>query len=592
MSEVLTEPVAQDAAAPEAAPAATSDALANAAPVAPEAPAEATPAVADQAAIDAASEAAPAAEAPAETPAEQPQEPAAAEQAPTDPDGPISAKTGLPAEPLKAKIQEPTHAPADADPSDLDPNETQIDMAKRWVIGNRKSSAAALQQASKLPMETVEKILAKLEEMKILGPAKEDGSPRDILVEAPKPAMKISVSQTPKKTFKKERRPVMSDAERVANWAKHLKEIGKLDDDNLIKQVTDYALKNQGFNPHAKWGSCLIVMINRFLNRLRDSLRTFTQSDADFLCRELLRFASEQPLGDGVMIWNSKYRDNLDQKDAVSDFFGINCSFRDLRGSQRICLTAIRDAAWPTKMEEKNGTGGTYAERFHYLALAIVTFGSGDYSTELFRNCIHHEPTEAFLERINGGRPVEKTPSWIKDGKCIECDSEVVKDSAGNDVCSNPICPNHFAKVSQGMPKSFRSGGNRGGFRQNKEGFDPNSVPVAPTPDQAARRNKRNWKKRRDNGDDDGGDGLPKFQKKRPKGQRWRENHDDDGLGGGDNGVESAPTVSTVGGDFKPTIGDAFAGLEIPTVSPEPAAEAAPAEAANLPEPPPEVPVV
>lgn len=607
MSEELTAQAAAPAAEPQpSAPVeVVTEPVNNAVPVAPETPAAPEAPTASQAAVDAVSEGPdappvdpgnPPPEQPIETTQEEP-EPAAAEPAPAkDPDGPISAETGLPAEPLKAKIQEPTPAPAPVEPAAEeapDPIDVQIQAAKEWIISSRKSSAAALQNAMRIPLGTCEKILAKLEEYKILGPAKEDGSPRDILVASKTP--KITVSQKPQGKFNKQKKPVMSDEERVQNWTKHLKEIGKLDDDRLIKQITDYALRNQGFNPHAKWGSCLIVMINRTLNRLRDSLRTFTQSDADYLCRELLRFASEQPLGDGVGVWNSRYSSNMEQKEAVSEFFGINRSFRDLRGSQKIVMTAIRDAAWPTKQEEKNGTGGTYAERFHYLALAIVTFGSGDYATELFRNCVHHEPTEAFLERINGGRPVEKAPAWQEDGHCKDCGNEIVKDSAGNDVCSNPICPNHFAKVSVAVPKSFRSGG----FRQRNDiPTGGESVPQAAPEAGQQRRNKKNWKKNRR--DDDGGD-MPK-NNFRKHGKRWRPNEDefDGGSGNGGGNVDPSNPVISVGQKLDTTMASAFAGINVPTAEPAPApAEPAPAvqpaepvPVANdpLPDPPPEVP--
>ena len=573
MSEELTDP-----AAPVAEPQPMAGVV-NAVPVAPETPVAPEAPTASQAAVDAASQDPdqPPAEEPievAETPAQETAEPAAAEQAPVNTDDPISAETGLPAEPLKAKIVDP--APTASPAEDPDPESTQIQAAKEWIISSRKSSAAALQNAMKIPLGTCEKILAKLEEYKILGPAKEDGSPRDILVEA-KPRITVKKQQ-----FNKQKKPVMSDEERVANWTKHLKEIGKLDDERLIKQITDYALRNQGFNPHAKWGSCLIVMINRTLNRLRDSLRTFTQSDADYLCRELLRFASEQPLGDGVGVWNSRYSSNMEQKEAVSEFFGINRSFRDLRGKQQIVMTAIRDAAWPTKQEEKNGTGGTYAERFHYLALAIVTFGSGDYATELFRNTIHHEPTEAFLERINGGRPVEKAPAWQEDGHCKDCGNEIVKDSAGNDVCSNPICPNHFAKVSVAVPKSFRSGG----FRQRSDSPAGGEGIPQPSPEAGQRRGKKNWKKQRR---DDDGD-MPKNFRKGGHGKRFRpidaDIDDDPGIGNGgtDGDMGGSRTVISTGGQLDTTMAGAFAGINIPT------ADAPTTEAGKLPDAPAEIP--
>ena len=86
---------------------------------------------------------------------------------------------------------------------------------------------------------------------------------------------------------------------------------------------------------------------------------------------------------------------------------------------------------------------------------------------------------------------------------------------------------------------------------------------------------------------------MPKFQKKRPKGQRWRENRDGDEFDGGSGNSDGVDSAIHVGGEFKnPTMASAFEGLTIPTAEPEPQTPPEAPAAENLPEPPPEVQVV
>ena len=566
----VTPEVSSEQPAPAADAAPVADPLANAeVPVAPEQPAPA-PAMADQAEIAAASEQP--APAPSETIPDQPAEPAAAEQAPTEPTpasvDPISAETGLPAEPLKAKIETPSEptTPPEAPAPKPKSTPSPVSIIKNWIKQTGKTSVAAIQLKLKLPVDVITKALDELHVQGFLGPRIGD-NPQEVLGEVIKQPPKAE----PKKKFDKNSlRPRVTDYERLQKWSESLKNIGKIEDDALIKLICDYALKNSGFNPKAKWGSCLIVMINRFLTRCRDHLRSFTRSDSEFLIRELLRFISEQPLGDGVIAWNTNYQTNGEQRKAVSEFFGIDCPFRELRNSNKLCLTTIRDAAWPTSMEEKNGIGGTYAERFHYLVMAICTFGNNaDFADVLFNSVIHTQPTEEFFKRLNGVAD-NHPPKWVKDGKCVECDSEVGKDSNGFPICTNPLCPNHFAKAMSFTPKSFREGfhgRSNGGFRGRtapSPDFDPNSVPV-PTPD-GGRRNKKNWKRRKDD-DDQGEDGFR--SRKQPKGKRYRVNDDDSDFdGGGTGGDMESPSLVSCGGQCPSTIGDAIggalSGLEIP----------------------------
>jgi len=519
--------------------------LANAEPAAPVQTPEAAPAVVEQAAIDAASAAAPAETPAPETPIQEQTEAAAAEQ-------PQTAE----------QVVEIT--------------EELINSAIEVIKQTHRSSTAMLQRKLQVSYNAVVKVLDELTTRGVLA-AQEGNAPRKILIELP-PKVEVSKpvapAPQPKKQFKG--KPKMTDYDRMQNWKVHLKEIGHYTDDGFINAMAEYAQRNPGFNPHSKSGSCLIVMMNRLSGRCLNSLRTFTQNDADHLVKELLRFFAEQPLGDCAVVWNEKFTTNLDQKKAISQFFGIDKSYRDLRGNPNIVLTAVRDAAWPNKDEEARGTGGTFAERFHYLALCIVKFGSSDYAKALFENSFHTEPTDDFLNRVGGVRkPV--APSWIKDGLCSECGSPITKDSRGNDICSNPICEHHFAAVASDAPRSFRMGNKPRRDRDELPNIDPAQAPL-PAPDGERRRN--NWKDKKDRRHDHD-DGERAFQKGNKKhGKRYRVNEEDIDAptsGGGEEGV----TVAQVGGGdgFR---NNAFAGLELPAAAPE----------VKLPEPPPEQPVV
>lgn len=562
MSEELNTEAGVTTPAPEAAPAATSE-IANATPVTPAA--EAQP------------------EVPAVAP-EQVQVPAAAEPAPVEAEAP-AAPAEAPAETAEA--------PAAPEVPAFVVTEEMTTKATEAIKNTGRSSIPFIQRTLGLTEQSQTlAVIDKLVELKVLGDYKDPRNkmtPRVILIEGAKvlekkekPAIKITVNPRPKTN--KVVRPKITDFDRVESWKKHLREIGGYTDDAFIDAMAQFALKNQGFNPQAKWGSCLVVMVNRFATKLRDALRTFTWSDSEYMMRELLRFSSEQPLGDGPIAWNTKFTSNMEQKTAVSEFFGINCSFREMRGKQCSCMTAVRDAAWPTREEEQKGTGGTFAERFHYLMLCLIAFGSSDHNKALFENSIHNEPTERFLERIGGGGGPRghREPEWHKDGKCLSCGFDTTTDSNGNTICSNPMCMKHYASVSTGASASFRKGGrdDRGGT----EPVDPNSVPVPP------KEGGRNWKKKgdyrhnRDDGDERG------FSRKggKKRGPRFRDNDEDfDNEPQGEH-AEGDKTVFASG--FKnPTLGDAFAGLNLGGSE----SETAPAETAEtLPEPPPEQPVV
>lgn len=484
-----------------------------------------------------------------------------------------AAAEPAPAEVLETPNAEPQTEPAKEiaptdDAADFVVLQDHINRATDAIKATGRSSIPFLQRTLELTNGQTLKVIDRLVELGILGDYKDPRNkmtPRVILIPTDKPAAdKPSIKITVNK--KKPMRPKVTDLDRLESWKKHLKEIGGYTDNEFIGAMSQFALKNQGFNPQAKWGSCLIVMVNRFATKLRDSLRTFTWSDSEYVMRELLRFTSEQPLGDGPMVWNSRFSSNMEQKNAVSEFFGINCSFREMRGKQCQVMTAIRDAAWPTRDEEQKGTGGTFAERFHYLALCLVAFGSSDHHKALFENSIHDQPTERFLERIGGGAPRQRVPEWHKDGKCLSCGFDVTTDSNGNTICSNPMCMKHYAMAATDT-SSFRNGGNRhdrGGVE-----VDPNSVPL-PTTDHR----RKNWKK--DRHDNDDGDEMPRGWKKGGKRQRFRESDEElpDTIGGGD------PVYSTGGSSGEEFRNNAFDGLDALTGSsdPNPNPEGSPAE--------------
>ena len=560
MSEELNTEAGVTTPAPEATPVATPE-LANATPVQP------------------------AAEAQPEVPAVAPetvQVPAAAEPAPEQ------------APEVPADAPAPTEAPAETAEAPAAPafvvTEEMTTKATEAIKNTGRSSIPFIQRTLGLAEQSQTlAVIDKLVELKVLGDYKDPRNkmtPRIILIEGAKvpekkekPAIKITVNARPKN---KVTRPKITDYDRAEGWKKHLREIGGYTDDAFIDAMAQFALKNQGFNPQAKWGSCLVVMVNRFATKLRDSLRTFTWSDSEYMMRELLRFSSEQPLGDGPIAWNTKFTSNMEQKTAVSQFFGIDCSFREMRGKQCSCMTAVRDAAWPTREEEQKGTGGTFAERFHYLMLCLIAFGSSDHNKALFENSIHNEPTERFLERIGGGAPRgHREPEWHKDGKCLSCGFDITTDSNGNTICSNPMCMKHYASVSTGASASFRKGGreDRGG----SEPVDPNSVPV---PTKEGGRNWKGGKDRRHNRDDGDERGFSRKGNKK-RGPRFRDNGDD---------FEDEPqgehlegkTVFQSSGEFQNNaMAEGLAGLNLG------GSEEAPAETAEqLPEPPAEQPIV
>lgn len=487
-------------------------------------------------------------------------DPAAAEQAPTepaasvDPFAPISAATGLPAEPLKRKIETPAAEAAPETPAPEQPaaeevvepiNNEIVELAIGVIKSTRKSSVAHFQRKMGFSAKRAELLVEELTNRGILGPAN-GVYPRKILIEcdpAPKAPEKKPANNA------KPARKIITDYDRMQDWKKHLQNFGKYTDEGLINDLCQFAQKNSGFSATRKWGSCLIVMINRLSSKLRDTLRQFGARDAEYIVHELLRFLSEQPLGDGPQTWNTRYTTNKEQKDVVSKFFGIDKPFREMRGKQESVMTAVRDAAWPNQKEESQGTGGTYAERFHYMIMAVVAMSNGGHQEALFGVAYHSEPTEEFLNKFGGGAPrQQQRASWHTDGMC-ECGCPVTTDSNGNTICSSPICVHHFAAVSGEVAESFRNGDHR----------DTSAVDAPVPQNDGGRRNKKNWKhnKRDDEGRDE-------FRKPRGKKQRYASRDIDDE---GDapapqsSGEGDGRLVASVGGEFH---NNPFGDLKIP----------------------------
>ena len=442
-----------------------------------------------------------------------------------------------------------------------------VEKAIAAIKKTHKSGPAMFQRELRISFAHANELIAHLASKGILGSAKVSG-PREILIELPPrniPNRKPAVQKNGK--------PKMTDEERTESWRKHLQEIGHYTDAAFIDAMCQYAQKNPGYNPRAKWGSCLVVMINRLHSQLLNRIPKFTRDDGEFVQKELMRFFFEKPLGDTPAKWVENYASNMEQREAVSKFFGINCSYREMRGQQKLVMTAIRDAAWPNKDEEQRGTGGTYAERFHYFALCLVRFCTDGFSEAIFGGCYHSEPTDEYVNRIGGGRrPVAKRDERFVNGKCALCGSDVTKDSDGNDICSNPICEYNIAQVANDAPVNFRRH-----ERREAPQTDYNQMP-SPVGDT---RRQFKGKKRYDHQDRNDNERAFDKSRKFKKGGRYRVNDNDD----------DAYTPGTIGGGQTVATADngtftnnPFAGLNITPALAEPAEK--------LPEPPPEQPVV
>lgn len=315
-------------------------------------------------------------------------------------------------------------------------------------------------------------------------------------------------------------RPPRSEADRKAGWIKNLHEIGGFTDEKFCQMLADYAAKNRGYDPTKYWGSSLVVMFNRLAKRLRDKLEVFQPEDAEYGVTKLLEFLQQKPLGNTVVSWRTNFATNGDQRTAVNKFFGCDRALREIGRQDRVLLQ-LRDAAWPSLKEEANNTGGSFAERFHYLATAVARFGTLEGGCELmFKDCFHDSPLptyEGYGHRENQSRE----PSWIHGDKC-ECGCDLTKDEDGNTICSNPLCGHNIAAVAttDDFGKAFRS---------------------QPMPAERPPKGRRDGSDHRHRRDDDGDERFSK--KNRKKGPKFRENTDEIDDTPGDAG-DGEPTVA------------------------------------------------
>lgn len=311
-------------------------------------------------------------------------------------------------------------------------------------------------------------------------------------------------------------KPRLTDEERVREWTQRLVDGGGYTAD-AAKLITDFAQKARSFEvdqrgnlKHA--GGIVVSMFIRLGYRLQaaDSL---CEDDVDSAVTALLKYFGDKPLGDTVAEWRSKYTSNGVQRNAIDAYFGFaGRKARDLSSSEAM-LFNVRDAAWPSRKEEASGHGGTFAERFAIFAKAVARLCTvaNDSPGVLFGNFFHD--------------PVEKLPEWITtsaDGKmtCSECGSEIGLDSAGNRICTNPLCDYNIAGAASPLPASFMAA--------------PQAAPRQDRPQSSDRRHH-----------DDDNDDMAKLAKKhnKPKGPRMRV-LDDDGDEPTSPRVQDSPSVA------------------------------------------------
>ena len=364
----------------------------------------------------------------------------------------------------------------------------------------------------------------------------------------------------PRKKARPAKRPPMSDEERARQWRERLLSTKIVKSDLFVDTLTQYALAHRGYNARRNWGSTLIRMFEHLEYRLLNRVETFSRADGEYIVKRLMSFLVERPIGDSPLDWNGRYSSNFEQRAAIDAFFGLNCKLRDIPKSD-LPLLAFRDSAWPSKVEEEKGIGGSFAERYHYLVTAVVKFATTDdeLTEGMFGGCYHSAPTDEFLafqakreERIAAkygfsARP-RQTASWIEDGKCTECGSEITTDAHGNQVCSNPLCGRSIAPVVDAMPSSF--------------GRAPKDAPDMRVTSSSKRGHRGN---NRDEHHDRGEDDERAFRKQpRKHGKRFRENTDDiavpESIVASDNGV----TVHTSEGSKElGSLASAFDGINL-----------------------------
>lgn len=360
------------------------------------------------------------------------------------------------------------------------------------------------------------------------------------------------------KTVRKERRAPMSDEERKAQWSERLLNTKILKDQLTINTIVGYALSHRGYNEKKNWSATLIRMTEHLVYRLRNRVEVFNPSDVEHLTQKLMHFLVEKPLGLGPRAWNEEFPSNYDQRKAIDTFYGLNCRLADISQRDRLLL-AFRDSAWPSKIEEEKGIGGSFAERYHYLVTAVVSLltTGQELIDGLFGECYHSAPTDDYIsweakqqERLAaryGNRPSFQRNTWHADGKCKECGSDVTTDAEGHTICSNPICSHNIAPVSDAMPSTF-------GQRRPRGNAAPAEFPANKGP----RRDNRDRRHNRSDAEGDM-DRMQGRQKKRGKRFRLNDSAENVSVGGRNDGAPSHYT--TPGSENLGT--EAFAGLTL-----------------------------
>ena len=433
------------------------------------------------------------------------------------------------------------HLPSDEDVAKA------VDVIKRTGV----PTSICLEKELKVHWRWAIKLINELERRDLLGP-KKGPFPREIkfpLNPGVEPKKPTQVAKTDKKAPKGKdaKAPAKKNVESLKiEWDKKLRTVGGFTDDGFVSAAVHYASVNHGYSINHKWGSVLITMISRLAFHLRDRIECFTLADATFIQRSIMTFLNEKPLGDSVIDWNDpeQWADNNAQRKAVLDFWALSGRRFDQLSQSEQALKMVVDSTFPSEFEAQKLVGGTFAERLHYLLFFVVkVITTYDNFEQVFWGpMLHNEPTPEYRRRSLEKRGIKVDESWIEDGKCKECGSDVVLNKHGVKVCSNSLCPKSMIVMDTRRTSD--------GFRSGKT--TPSAQQRAPrTFDDAPRQPSGGRHDRRDRGDD-GDHGFPQ-RKSKPKGPRHMRGEGEYGYhDNGDDGSEPAapPRVWHAGGEM------------------------------------------
>ena len=382
---------------------------------------------------------------------------------------------------------------------------------------------------------------------------KDDGAPATKKVEESKQTVKITVSDKGKKDAKKAKKPNRAQTLKE-EWDRKLLSVGNFSNSVFRSVVTTYASTHHGYTVGHKWGSCLISMTCRLAQRMRDRIETFDLEMAEYIGMKVLEFLQNKPLGANPIVWNTNFKSNLEQRNHCTTFWGIDKRLEDLEPRDQ-ALKMVVEAAWPTEFETKEGLGGSYAERLHYLLYFLVNLITAyDQADEHFwKPMTHDKPTELYLTKYNkklgrGGPKKDFPPSWVVNGHCKACGSEVITDpETGVLICSSLSCDHNIPVVGGELPDSFK---------------DPSSA-GRPTPGEAPKPPRREKGDRRHNRDDEDTRGFER--KNHKKGKKFRVRDDDGDELPPPSSQESAPVYSSgePQGGFGSGAFDALSGIQV-----------------------------